>query len=72
MNSQEKVEFIQGFMDMIKKDLVSKVPVMPEDWDGIQLRNLIADAFTYEAGGKASMDIHTFKAYKKTCRDLNL
>lgn len=43
MTEQEKVRFINDLCDSIKKDILSNVPKMPEEWDGHELRQYIAD-----------------------------
>lgn len=50
MNSEEKQEFIKSLLHTMEADLLKMVPRMPEEWDGVELRWLIADAAAYHAG----------------------
>jgi len=43
MTQQEKRRFINELMTTLKRDILAKVPDMPEQWDGHELRRYIAD-----------------------------
>lgn len=43
MTKTEKKKFIKSLCDSIRDDLVKKVERMPDEWDGHELRELIAD-----------------------------
>lgn len=43
-----KRKLIRDFMRRVEKDLLDKVPDMPEEWDGFELRWFIADKFEWE------------------------
>ena len=45
MTALEKKKFIQQLVSNIEADLVSKIPRMPKEWDGVELRKYIADVF---------------------------
>lgn len=45
MTKQEKRRFIRELFTTIQKELVGKVNQMPEEWNGIELRQLAADKF---------------------------
>jgi hypothetical protein len=45
MREQEKKEFVESLIDRIKQDILSRIEAMPEIWDGIELRQYIADRF---------------------------
>ena len=45
MNRTEKRTLIRLLCARVQKDLLKKVAVMPEDWDGHEVRQYIADAF---------------------------
>jgi hypothetical protein len=47
-----KRKLIREFMRRVEKDLLDKVPLMPAEWDGFELRWLIADAFEWEQRGR--------------------
>ena len=50
MTQQEKQIFIDSFMDSIKKSLLEKIDknLVPENWDGFELRQWISDTFSNE------------------------
>jgi hypothetical protein len=45
MNTNEKKEFISNLVAAVRDDLLNKVDAMPDEWNGIELRQLIADKF---------------------------
>lgn len=48
MTTTEKIEFISSLTSAIAEDLIDKVDTLPEEWDGIELRELLADKFDAE------------------------
>lgn len=46
MNSNEKRRFIEDLTANVRENLINKIPKMPEDWDGLELRELLAEKFT--------------------------
>lgn len=48
MNTQEKKRFIRDLMGSVQKELLGKVLNMPEHWDGIEIRQRIAEKFASE------------------------
>ena len=43
-----KRKLIRNFMNSVRDELLAKVPARPEEWDGHELRWLIADKFAWE------------------------
>lgn len=43
MTREERREFITSLCDSLKADILSKADKMPDDWDGHELRQYIAD-----------------------------
>lgn len=43
MTKEEKVVFINEILGTLRGSLIQKVDKMPEEWDGFELRRLIAD-----------------------------
>ena len=41
-----KRAFIKNFIKSVEEELLKEVPKMPAEWDGIELREYISDAFT--------------------------
>lgn len=48
MTKEEKVQFIKKLTDSIRDELVARVDEMPEEWDGHELRELLAAKFDAE------------------------
>lgn len=49
MNRYQKKLFIRQICNAVRDDLVKKIRDMPEEWDGHELRRLLADKFEREA-----------------------
>jgi hypothetical protein len=45
MTAAEKKRFIRDLIATVQKDVLAKVPAMPEEWDGHELRQYVADKF---------------------------
>ncbi len=45
MNAHEKTKLIDSFMQSMKTHIMDAVQYMPEEWDGIEIRQYIADKF---------------------------
>ena len=43
MNKQEKTQFILDITDNLRDALLERVEKIPEQWDGIELRQLLVD-----------------------------
>lgn len=43
LTKEEKIKFIEDILDTMRGSLLKKVDKMPEEWDGFELRRLIAD-----------------------------
>lgn len=69
MTPADKKVFIHDLCSSIKHSILEKVDRMPEDWNGIELRQLLADRF---ADATAPMQRKRMKEYKNTVRILNL
>jgi len=50
MDIPEKLNLIHELIDNVKMDIIKVVRDMPEEWDGIELRWLIAEKFAMEVG----------------------
>ena len=46
MNQQEKTQFILDITDNLRDALLEQVSKMPDEWDGIELRQLVSDMVT--------------------------
>jgi hypothetical protein len=65
-SKEDKVIFINGLIDNVRNDILKKVDRMPENWDGWELRALIADYFNAANFG-FSGNSKRKKDYKNTC-----
>ena len=65
MNKQEKREFIDSILDMTRGWMIARLDVYPENWDGLELRQLIAD-FAQEQIAYVKMDRKRKKEYENT------
>jgi hypothetical protein len=45
MTTQEKTAFVNELIENIRHDVLTRVPLTPDTWDGHELRELIADRF---------------------------
>jgi hypothetical protein len=45
MTQAEKKRFIRELTKSVAAEVLAKVPKMPEQWDGVELRQLVADRF---------------------------
>jgi hypothetical protein len=71
MNQQEKTEFVLELCDTLRDTLLERVARMPDEWDGIEIRQLMVDLaetqFVY-----VKMSPARKKAYKNTVLVNNL
>jgi hypothetical protein len=45
MTEQQKKTFIRELLASVEREALSKIPAMPETWDGIELRWYLAEKF---------------------------
>ena len=59
-----KIDFIEHITESLKKQMLERVSKMPDEWDGVELRQFMIDkASEYSAG---SMDRKRKKSYENT------
>ena len=46
MRKEEKVEFIKDIIKTVKKQILSNLDMIPDDWNGIELRQYISDMYS--------------------------
>lgn len=46
MTKTEQLNFIYALIDNVRADILARSSSFPEDWDGVELRQYIADKFT--------------------------
>lgn len=61
MDKREQREFLESFLASMQNHLVSMVANMPDDWNGIELRQYCADEFAHEVH---KMDRRRMRAYR--------
>jgi len=71
MKNYERQEFIEELIGSVKEEIISKSPNMPDSWDGIELRQYIADRFS-DAVIKRLLSGSRKRAYKNTLLISNL
>lgn len=49
MTKHEQTKLLEAILDHMKGHLMSKVEHFPENWDGIEIREYVADKFKQEA-----------------------
>ena len=45
MNKRQKSKFVRDLTKAVTKQILDRVPDMPEEWDAIELRQYVADMF---------------------------
>lgn len=63
MDIREKTEFLESFLGSMRTHLLSKIAAMPDDWNGIELRQYCADEFAREVH---KMDRRRMREYRNT------
>ena len=67
---KEKRKFVRDLIGSIKKDIIAILPKVPKEWDGFELRRLIADNFERNAAFK--LEGKRGRDYKNECLVRNL
>jgi hypothetical protein len=76
MTKKEKIKFIRELTASVTASIIDKIPDMPDEWDGIELRHYLADKFmaqcmTYSRGSDRSAQ-RRYREYKNTVLVTNL
>ncbi|NCX56251.1 MAG: hypothetical protein EBW87_03530 [Burkholderiaceae bacterium] len=61
MDSDQKTKFIRDLTTSVVMDIIASVRKMPEEWDGHELRQFIADKFAWNT---TAMTRSRMKDYK--------
>lgn len=72
MTKKEKIRFVRELVGDIRSMILDKVAAMPDDWDGFELRQYIADKFVSQSVGGMKMSGTRAKQYKNDVIVLNL
>ncbi len=72
MTKHEKKRFVRDLARAVERQIIDDIATnkVPEDWDGHDLRQLLADRFAHEAG--RPMDRARLKSYRNDCLIHNL
>jgi hypothetical protein len=62
MTKQEKINFINDLLEMAKNDIVKEVEKMPDNWEGVELRQYILD-YTNNHIAWTKMNENRYKKY---------
>lgn len=65
MNANERIQFIRELTANVTSEIIEKNNRLPDDWNGIELRQYIADKFAASVF-KGTMSIGRMRAYKNT------
>jgi hypothetical protein len=71
MTEQEKITFINELIENVKSEILKKVKYMPDNWDGIELRQYISDKFA-DVVFKGTMNKSRKREYNNTLYTTNL
>lgn len=68
MNKREKKRFVRELTKAVADDIISKIEAgkVPDEWDGIELRELLADKFKESARTDLLRSRGTFGDYVRT------
>lgn len=70
---REKKKFIRELVGAVRDRLLDRVGDVPEEWDGIELRQWIADTFAQQAYSLTMrQDRKRLKAFRNECLVRNL
>ncbi len=72
MTPEDKREFITSLCNSVRDELLGKVDKMPEEWNGIELRRLIAEKFSYEQANKRLWNRKRVQDYNSAIYNENL
>ena len=71
MTQAEQRRFIRELIGNVKGEIIANVPKMPEYWNGIELRQYIADKF-HDTIISGTMNRARLKDYHNTIATMNL
>ena len=68
MNRREKKRFVRDLMGSVQKQVLRQITdgKIPDEWDGHELRKLLADNFHHEVSSTMRTDRKRIKAYLHT------
>lgn len=64
LTAKDKKTFIRNLCNSIRDELVGKVKDMPEEWDGMELRELLAEKFRRETYDVMKDNRKRMRAYR--------
>jgi|WetSurMetagenome_2_1015567.scaffolds.fasta_scaffold59843_2 hypothetical protein len=69
MTNDEKTKFITDILEATKESLLARVNRMPDEWDGRELRQLIADDVSQNINNPTLKQYSSkrYKEYRNTC-----
>lgn len=59
-----KREFLKNYLNSVRDNLISKAAKMPAEWDGFELRWLVADQFNWEQRHRTREYTETTESFK--------
>lgn len=65
MNKTQQRRFVRELIANVRKDLLRQLPLVPDTWDGHELRQWIADRFQ-ESSWSLKEDRRRYRDYRNT------
>lgn len=72
MNLPEKDKFVHQIVNDLKNEILMRVDRMPEEWDGHEIRQFVADYYTGNYLVSTALSGKRKRDYKNTCLVDNL
>lgn len=61
MDAATKREFVCDLIDTVRDEILGKLDRVPQNWDGHELREYIADKFGWQRGNLSPSDKREYK-----------
>lgn len=71
MTRKDQRRIVREMLGALRKTMTASLALVPEDWDGLELRQLLADAAA-EFVIKGTMDRRRTREYRNACLVANL
>lgn len=72
LTTKDKKTFIRNLCNSVRDELIAKVKDMPEEWDGMELRELLAEKFKRETYDVMKDNRKRLRAYRNEVIARNL
>jgi len=65
INESEKVALIRALCERLERGLLDLVPSLPKEWDGFEIRELVADSADNWFSMRRRMGVKRVREYKR-------